>query len=298
MRQILSDMLVKQAKNDESFIVLSGDHGYALFDSLKKKHPERFVNAGIMEQSMVGMATGLVNVGYKPVIYGLAAFIPMRVLEQIKLDVCFSKVPVKFIGDGAGVVYSYLGNSHFCLEDLGALMPLPEIEIYSPGDSNEMSVCLEEYFDSDKPSYLRIGKSDNPEAGVIPKNTKPYFTSEASTSTCIVSMGSMNGISAKLAKEFNISHLSIMKLKPISIDIVNQLKSFGQLIVIEEHQKYGGLKSILMNEFSEQDTVFPKCKHICFEDKFVKNCGSYQYVLSEQGMSFEQLSNTIDELLK
>ncbi|MBT4791716.1 MAG: transketolase [Halobacteriovoraceae bacterium] len=296
MRGVLSEALVEQASKDKNFIVLSGDHGYALFDELRNTSPNHFVNVGIMEQSMVGMAVGLVSVGYKPVIYGLASFVPMRVLEQIKLDVCFSKSPVKIIGDGAGVVYSQLGNSHFCVEDIGCLMTLPEIEIYTPGDANEMRVCLIDFFNSNRPGYLRVGKADNPSTGVVPKGIEPYFTNQTNNSSCIVSMGSMNGISAKIAKQNNLSHLAVLKLKPISHNVVDLLKQFKRLIIVEEHQKIGGLKSILLNEFSDKNTNIPECEHFCFQNKFVHKCGTYQYVLSEHNLSFIQLEQRIKKL--
>lgn len=297
MREILSQSLVELAMNDDSFLLLSGDHGYALFDPLRTHAPEKFVNVGIMEQSMVGMAAGLVAVGYRPIVYGLSAFVPMRVLEQIKLDICFSKSPVKLIGDGAGVVYSYLGNSHFCTEDVGALMTMPHLEIYTPGDSNEMAVCLKHFYSSNNPGYLRVGKSDNPETGVKPKSISPYFTNNSDSSICIVSMGSMNGISAELAREFNISHLSVMQVKPIDQDIVNMVKGFDRLIFIEEHHKYGGLKSIVFDAFSEQQIQIPSSEHYCFGDKFIEKCGSYQYALSEHGLSFVDLKNRLTKSL-
>src|SRR5688500_16185824 len=108
MRPTFSRLLADAAKRDERVLLLTGDHGYALFDEFRKVCPGQYLNCGVAEQNMVGVAAGLAKGGFRPIVYGLAAFIPMRVLEQIKMDVCFESLPVIFVGDGAGVVYSTL----------------------------------------------------------------------------------------------------------------------------------------------------------------------------------------------
>jgi transketolase len=129
MRTMLSQVMTDACREDPNRIILSGDHGYALFDQVRKSTPDSFVNVGISEQAMIGYAAGLVRAGYKPIVYGLAAFVPMRVLEQIKLDLCHANLPVILLGDGAGLVYSTLGNSHQCAEDIACLRPLPNLRI-------------------------------------------------------------------------------------------------------------------------------------------------------------------------
>ena len=144
MRHALSPLLLEAAEQDERFLVLSGDHGYELFDGLRTRYPERFVNVGVAEQSMVGIAAGLCRVGFRPCIYGLAAFVPMRVLEQVKIDLCHGSLPVIMLGDGAGLVYSVLGASHQCGEDIACLRSLPNIAVYSPCDAHEFRACWSE----------------------------------------------------------------------------------------------------------------------------------------------------------
>ncbi len=121
MRNAFSRALVDAARNDPRVVLLTGDHGYALFDEFRQVSPEQYVNAGVAEQNMVGVAAGLAKAGLRPVVYGLSAFVPVRVLEQIKLDICYEQLPVLLIGDGAGVVYSSLGTSHQSTEDIAAL---------------------------------------------------------------------------------------------------------------------------------------------------------------------------------
>ena len=118
MRDALSDALVGLAKKDPNVILLTGDHGYGLFDDFRRECPKQYINAGIAEQNMVGVAAGLARSGFRPIVYGLSAFVPIRVLEQIKLDVAHDHLPIIFIGDGAGFVYSHLGTSHQSTEDI------------------------------------------------------------------------------------------------------------------------------------------------------------------------------------
>src|SRR5271166_5143154 len=139
MRNAFATALVQAAQLDERVLLLTGDHGYALFDEFRRACPGQYLNAGVAEQNMVGVAAGLAKGGFRPVVYGLSAFVPVRVLEQIKMDVCYEELPVVFLGDGAGVVYSTLGTSHQCTEDIAALRALPSLSILSPADAAEMT---------------------------------------------------------------------------------------------------------------------------------------------------------------
>src|SRR5262249_49067556 len=142
MPNAFSAALVEAACADDRVLLLTGDHGYALFDEVRRACPDRYLNAGVAEQNMVGVAAGLAKAGLRPIVYGLSAFVPVRVLEQIKLDVCYERLPVVFVGDGAGVVYSTLGTSHQCTEDIAALRSLPEMTLLSPADAAEMTACM------------------------------------------------------------------------------------------------------------------------------------------------------------
>src|SRR5438445_8787249 len=160
MRTASAKALIHAARADERLVLLTGDHGYSLFDEFRRVCPAQYINAGVAEQNMVGVAAGLAKGGLRPVVYGLSAFVPVRVLEQIKLDVCYECLPVCFVGDGAGVVYSTLGTSHQSTEDIAALRALPHLGILSPSDAPEMTACMELAFRSASPVYLRMANSD------------------------------------------------------------------------------------------------------------------------------------------
>src|SRR5437764_4174448 len=160
MRDAFSRSLVQAARADERVLLLTGDHGYSLFDEFRYRCPGQYLNAGVAEQNMVGVAAGLAKGGLRPVVYGLSSFVPIRVLEQIKLDVSYENLPVTFIGDGAGVVYSTLGTSQQSTEDIAVLRALPNLSILSPADDWEMTACMRLALEADGPVYVRMGKAD------------------------------------------------------------------------------------------------------------------------------------------
>jgi transketolase len=295
MRAMLSDLIVQAALRDPRVIVLSGDHGYALFDDLRKRAPDQFVNVGIMEQAMVGIAAGLAKVGRRPIVYGLAAFIPVRVLEQIKLDICYSGLPVIFLGDGAGLVYSTLGASHQCAEDIACLRPLPAIQIYSPADARELKICFKEALGFHGPSYLRIGKSDRPIVAPVGLNsTEPYFVAKAavgssSQTKMFVATGSMLSIAQNIALKTGNPCLSIPKIKPLSQVVLQEISRCQQIDIFEEHSRFGGLTSAIVDGLLEQKMPVPAFQVFSLKAKFSETCGTYQHALSEHGISDEQL---------
>src|SRR5947207_12529280 len=168
MRNAFAGALIHAAQADPRVFLLTGDHGYALFDEFRRVCPDQYLNAGVAEQNMVGVAAGLAKGGLRPVVYGLSAFVPIRVLEQIKLDVCYEQLPVVFLGDGAGGVYSALGSSHQSTEDMAALRALPHVTILSPADDLEMTACMNLALASKGPVYLRMGKADLGRVHTVP----------------------------------------------------------------------------------------------------------------------------------
>jgi transketolase len=296
MRERLSELLVSTASDDEQFLVLSGDHGYSLFDALRSDHPSRFINVGVAEQNMIGLAAGLVRTGFRPCVYGLAAFVPIRVLEQIKLDLCFSRLPVILLGDGAGLVYSTLGVSHQCGEDIACLRSLPNIAIYSPCDEHELVACWTEARRSDVPSYIRLGKADRPPVhGGSPGDTSPLFTSGHEIrpgDAVVVSTGSMVSVCTDWCRSHGVSCISVPRLKPFPTGLIALLEPSRHVVVVEEHCRTGGLWSALVEYREAMRTdgrSSARITSVSLRNEFTHTCGSYQHALSEHDMGDERV---------
>jgi transketolase len=294
MREKLSALLTEYALGDRQVVILSGDHGYALFDALRKAAPDQFINVGIAEQGMIGIAAGLSRAGYRPIVYGLSSFVPIRVLEQIKLDLCISKLPVLVLGDGAGLVYSTLGSSHQCGEDVAALRPMPGISIYSPADAFELEVCFRRAMDgATGPSYLRIGKSDRkPVHTTLPKPAGYSFTRKSGAKTVLVGTGSMSSAAVALAGEFALDSISVMQIKPFPEKLATELASYEKVFVLEEHHRSGGLFSAVAEEIGlapRTSRASPRLYSVSLKDQFARCCGSHEYALSEHDLTNAQI---------
>ena len=258
MRSAFSDTLVRLAKADPNVLLLTGDHGYALFDDFRKECPSQYINAGIAEQNMVGMAAGLARVGFRPFVYGLSAFIPVRVVEQIKLDIAHDKLPVVLIGDGAGFVYSHLGTSHQSTEDIACTRAIPHLSVYSPADRFEVVACMELAYQVKVPVYLRMGKSDLGDVHVKALQTKSghllKVTPGQAGNIVFIATGSMvrTAMDIAAASYLDADVWSVPFIKPIDIEQITTLcKQSRVVVVLEEHSVMAGLGALVAEIASE-----------------------------------------------
>jgi transketolase len=288
MRSAFSDALVAACQRDPRVVLLTGDHGYALFDPLRSACPDRYLNAGIAEQNMVGVAAGMAKAGLRPIVYGLSAFMPVRTLEQIKIDVCYENLPVLFIGDGAGVVYSSLGTSHQSTEDISALRAVPNITILSPADGPEMQACMDLALNADSPVYLRMGKADLGTVHAAPPAMQagsllPLRKGRGPLSW--IATGSMVHTALRVAEQWPDSSVwSAPCIKPLDVDTVVSICGKSQaVIVLEEHSVYGGLGSAVVEISTEH--VPTRVLRIGIQDRFSQFCGSYDYLMAEHQLT-------------
>jgi len=296
MRAAFSKALVAAAQANERILLLTGDHGYALFDEFRDLCPKQYVNGGIAEQNLVGVAAGLAKCGFYPVVYALSSFIPVRVLEQIKLDLCSEELPVLFIGDGAGVVYSTLGISHQSTEDIAVLRALPHMRILSPADHYEMKAAMELAFQTPAPVYLRMGKSD---LGSI-HATQPRLEwgrllpiHSGNGDVVFIATGPLLNLAVTLAREWPGSALwSAPSLKPLQPEsVVAACKQHRYVITLEEHNIIGGLGGAVA-EILSQEHPLPLCR-LGVSDRFSELCGSYSYLMKEHGLDVESTRTKI-----
>lgn len=297
MRAAFSDALVSLAQRDPKVLLLTGDHGYALFDPFIKACADQFINCGIAEQNMVGMAAGLAKAGFRPFVYGLSAFVPIRVLEQIKIDLCYEDLPVTLVGDGAGVVYSQLGTSHQSTEDIAVLRSVPRINIYSPADRFELTACMNRAYDEARPAYVRVGKADLgdvhtalSEVGAaddlvpIGRNRERYLF-----------LGTGSGVTlatqvAQIVGQANV--VSCPRLKPFPDASLHELaKDREGIVTFEEHAVDGGLGSIVAERL--MGSYSGKFLRIGVEDRFSTLCGNYQFLMQSHGLAPDAVAERI-----
>ncbi|MCA3238977.1 MAG: transketolase [Curvibacter sp.] len=301
MRNAFSDALVNAAKADPRVLLLTGDHGYALFDPFRKACPDQYINCGVAEQNMVGVAAGLAKAGFRPVVYGLAAFVPVRVLEQIKIDVCYENLPVILIGDGAGLVYSHLGTSHQSTEDIACTRALPEMMVLSPADRFEMSAAMQLAFSSASPVYLRMGKSDRGDVHAGPVRLEggdPLQVRQGNKRLALLATGSMVRTALDVANHgLDAEVWSVPSIKPLSSSAISEIASrVDCLITLEEHSVMGGLGSAVA-EASSLTRPRPLCR-IGIEDRFSAKCGTWDYLLTEHRVDASSAKDKIERFMR
>ena len=302
MRVAFSEALVRLAKADPNVLLLTGDHGYALFDDFRKACPAQYINAGIAEQNMVGMAAGLARVGFRPFVYGLSAFIPLRVIEQIKLDIAHDKLPVVLIGDGAGFVYSHLGTSHQSTEDIACTRAIADLSVYSPADRFELTACMEKAYQARGPVYLRMGKSDRGDIHAAVPQAKVGSLLEVKSGQAgdivLIATGSLARTAMDIATESypDAAVWSAPFIKPIDSEQVTAICAKSQaVVVLEEHSVLGGLGSVITEIASEFAPV--RILRVGVQDRFSHHCGTYDYLLKEHGLDRQAIEQRISDFL-
>lgn len=250
-----------------------------MFDDFRRECPAQYINAGIAEQNMVGMAAGLARAGYRPFVYGLSAFIPVRVVEQIKLDIAHDKLPVVLIGDGAGFVYSHLGTSHQSTEDIACMRAIPGLQVLSPADRFEMTASMDYALAANGPIYLRMGKSDCGDVHLAAlSNFKPgrllQVRSGRIDRPAVIATGSMVSSALNLGEQFEMAVWSVPFIKPLNeADVCMASANATGVVTLEEHSRLGGLGSAIGEILAEHAPA--RVLRIGVQDRFSEHCGTY-----------------------
>lgn len=289
---------MRLAVADSKVLLLTGDHGYSLFDEFRKSCPDQYINAGIAEQNMVGMAAGLARVGFRPFVYGLAAFIPIRTVEQIKLDIAHDSLPVVLLGDGAGFVYSHLGTSHQSTEDIACTRAIPQLQVLSPADRFEMSAAMDYAYATIGPVYLRMGKADLGDVHSGPINSlqpgRLLKVRDGRTDLPgLIATGSMVRAAVEIATDLDLMVWSAPILKPLDVDdVCSAARSTHGLVTLEEHSVLSGLGAAVTEITSEHQPT--RVLRIGVPDRFSEHCGTHAYLLREHGLDTNSLRDRVD----
>ena len=159
MRSAFVEAVEIELARDAHALFITGDLGFNALEQLVAKYGRRFINAGVAEQSMMGLAAGTALTGLRPWVYSIAPFATYRCLEQIRNDVCLHRLPVRIVGNGGGYTYGIMGITHHALEDLAVLKVLPNMQLFFPCASDQVAAAVALMGELDGPSYLRLAVS-------------------------------------------------------------------------------------------------------------------------------------------
>jgi transketolase len=276
-RKSFTDTLLELATKDKEIVAVTSDaSGSATLTDFGKALPEQFVEVGIAEQNAVGVSAGLASTGKKVFIFGPACFYVARSLEQVKVDMAYSQMPVKICGVSGGVAYSQLGATHHSLHDIAVLRTFPGMEVYLPCDVRQTRKLVEKLVNHPKPAYIRVGRNAVPD--VYDDDNFDFELGKANMlmdGKDLTIIGTGETVyhcleAAKTLKEqgINARVLDMHSLKPFDREaVVKAAKETGRIVTVEEHSIYGGLGGIVAEICAEECPV--KVKRLGIPDENV-----------------------------
>jgi transketolase len=300
MRIAFVNALYDLAKKNPAIMLLTADLGYSVFEQFMTAMPKQYVNVGVAEQNMTGVAAGLAMEGKIPVIYSIVPFATMRNFEQIRNDICYQNLNVKIVGVGAGFSYGPYGHTHHGLEDIGILRTLANLTIFSPGDPIETAFVTEQALGREGPVYIRLGRAGEPRV----HQTVPKFRvgrghiMQEGTDVTILATSTMLYSSMEVAKNLmdrnvSVRVVSMHTIKPLDTQIIlDSAEKTSIVCTLEEHAKIGGIGSAVAEVLAE-GRKSARLYRFGVEDKFTKVIGDQDYMRKANGLSVDQISKSI-----
>lgn len=293
MRTAFIDELSRLAAVDERIWLLTGDLGFTVLEDYAEKFADRYINMGIAEQNMIGVAAGLAASGAIPFVYSIANFPIMRCLEQIRNDVCYHNLPVKIVAVGGGFTYAAYGYTHFGVEDLAVLRPLPHMTILSPGDPMEAQVATRAIAADPGPGYLRLGRAGE----TVLHETSPDLTIgrpivlRKGRDGTLLATGSILNLAVQAADTLaahgmNISVMSAVSISPFDPKVIEDMAD-RPIITLEEHGR-GGLGSIIAEILAGMGGETP-FKTLFMDGEPPKTAGNHDYMRTLFGLTEEAI---------
>jgi transketolase len=282
MRNIFPKFIFKELKKNKKIFILLGDIGVFGFRNVFEKYGKNILNLGVLEQSMISFAAGLALKGKIVFAHTIAPFLVNRALEQIKIDACYQNLNINIVSTGASLDYSALGSTHHCPDDVGVLMQIPNLKIYTPGNADEFLRNLKQY-KSDSPKYFRMSSEVHCYTKKIIHNQS--LIKKGSKGLIIVIGPAFRFIEKNLEK-INTNIIYLNCIKPLNSNFINKFYK-RKIMIIQDFYKYS-LTGEIVKIFQEKDIVL---KEIGLPKLFFKNYG-------KTSDHFKKLKLTEQDILK
>ncbi len=304
MRDAFFKTLVEIAESDQRIMFLTGDLGFGAVNEFVKRCPRQFLNVGVAEQNMTGIAAGLAMAGKTVFTYSIANFPTLRCLEQIRNDVCYHNADVKVVSVGGGLAYGALGPSHHATEDLGILRMLPNMTVVAPADPVEVSRAVRALATMSGPAYLRLGRVGERKlhSESIEFTLGRAIQVRSGADVTLISTGGMLEMVLEAANQLLLSGidarvLSMHTIRPIDeLAIKSAAAETRAIVTIEEHSVIGGLGSAVAEVLAGLDTS-TRLRRVGLPSQFMSSVGSHEYLRERSGLSVVQIHKTVVEAL-
>ena len=304
-RRSFTDTLLELAREDQEIVAVTSDaSGSATLTDFAKALPEQFVEVGIAEQNAVGISAGMASTGKKVFIFGPACFYVARALEQVKVDMAYSQMPVKILGVSGGVAYSQLGATHHSLHDIAVLRTFPGMEVYLPCDVRQTRRLVKLLVNRPKPAYIRVGRNAVPD--VYENDDFDFIPGKANmlmdgTDLTLIGTGEtvahcVEAARMLLGRGIHARVLDMHTLKPFDSEaVIAAARETGAIVTAEEHSIYGGLGAAVAEVTAQHCPV--RMKILGVPDENVIHA-SPQEVFHHYGIDYEGIFAAAEELLR
>ncbi|HKS26847.1 MAG TPA: transketolase C-terminal domain-containing protein [Pyrinomonadaceae bacterium] len=305
MRTAFIETLFELAKEDERIVLVTGDLGFGVVTTFMEQLPRQFVNAGVAEQNMTGLAAGMALSGKIAFTYSIANFPVLRCLEQIRNDVCYHNANVRVVSVGGGMCYGALGISHHATEDLAIMRSLPNLLVVAPGDPVEARLATRALIEHDGPAYLRLGRAGEPEV----HQSQPEFQLGKAIKVregrdiTLISTGGQLYDSMRAAEELaemgiEARVLSMHTLKPLDTEaVLAAARETSAIFTVEEHSVLGGLGGAVAEVLMESDVRPQYFKRIGLNSTFSSIVGDQDYLRAKYGLDKTGIVKSVRSVL-
>jgi transketolase len=306
MRSAFIRELLAAAETRSDLWLVTGDLGYSVLEPFAERHPDRYLNAGVAEQNMVGVAAGLAAAGATVVVYSIANFPTFRALEQVRNDVAYPGARVIIVSVGSGFSYGSHGSTHHAIEDLAVMRSLPNLTIVSPCDPVEAAGATKALLELGGPAYLRLGKAgeriyesvvDDPFVVGRIRCIRP------GEDVTILAVGSILGVADEAATRLEADGLSVRvlsahTLRPFDVETLSTaLDETSGVVTLEEHRAQGGLMSVVAESLLANRMPTSAVRSLAVPSDLLLGTGDQAFLRSQAGIGVDSVVAAARDLL-
>lgn len=304
MRSRVVDTILSLAKEDKNVVLITGDLGFGVLKPYWEAVPDQFLNAGIAEQSMTGIAAGIALEGKTVFTYSIGNFPTLRCYEQIRNDCAYHNANVKVICVGGGFVYGSLGMSHHATEDISAMRALPDVTVLAPADADEAEAAVRAMYATPGTFYLRLGRGGEP---MVREKLNGFELGKAipvceGEQVAIFSTGAIfdevrGAIDLLKAEGINPAAYTFPTVKPIDAEaILSAAQKYDVIVTVEENNIVGGFGSAVAEVLCANST-HAKLIRVGLEDTYSSIVGTQKYLRDHYGLSAEKIAQRVREAM-
>lgn len=305
MRDAFFEELYQVAKKDSDVVVLMADQDARTFKKFREEMPSQLVNAGIAEQNMISVASGLARAGKKPFVHAISSFLIFRCYEQIRIDLGLMSAPVVLAGIGAGYAYTSDGPTHHSIQDIAVMRAIPGMTIYNAADTASLAMLPHLAYQNPGLTYIRFDKYVS--SPVYDAATHDFSQGlsrlRQGRDIYLVATGIMTHKSLEIAeslkrKGLDVGVIDVYRLKPFNAELLFEfINPCTRVVVLEEHLAYGGLASIVSDAICDSGAKL-KMKRFGLADAAYFDYGDRDYMQLKSGLSKESIIHGVAEWLK